>query len=1250
MGRIAPAGSNLAMRFVPEVVFALVAVVAGASCLEAQESQPLFDGRTLAGWKGDERIWSARDGCIVGSSVGMDVRANTFLVWQGEDVVDFELSFEVRLEGDNNSGVQYRATKVAGREHALHGYQCDVHGEPAYFGMLYEEGGRGILAQHGQQVACASDGSLRVLRQLVQPQKADLGSWHRMRIVARGNVIRHEVDGVLAVEFVDDSPKASRKGCIGLQLHSGSPMTVMYRNLELKRLPTEEVAVQPVPAGPVPQWIWDGKARDDHEVWFRRSFRMADAPAAAQLTASCDNNVSVFLNGIEVLKSSTWEAPRTVDVAKHLVAGANALAVYGANDGGPAGLVLRLRWRMASGEIGAIVTDGSWRTFDDEPAGWEGVAFDDATWRPAVVLGPLGDSGLPWSGRLDADSLVDSLVPPGPQRAVPASELRLAPGLTAERLLLVPRSMGSWVAMCVDDRGRFYASDQGRGLYRITVEQDAPTGTMTRIERVDVDLGGCQGLCWHMGSLYAVQSGGKSGLYRLRDTDGDDRLDQVELLRALEGDGEHGPHAVEVAPDGKNLLVLCGNHVLLPELAASRLPRNWAEDGILPKVEDPNGHAVGIKAPGGYVCLVDPDGKRWELLCAGFRNAYDLAVLPNGDVVTFDADMEWDMGLPWYRPTRICQVLSGADYGWRSGSGKWPVDYPDAPPVVCDIGPGSPTGMVTIGNDAVALDWTFGTTWRLAFDHSTAALTAVPSEFAWGQPFAVADAVQHGSHLYVLTGGRGTPSTLYRIHGHVQPGGESSQRSSPARDQRLALEAFHGRVDGAAVEAALPHLGSVDAALRHAARIALESQPVAQWRAAVLGIRPDGNMHAVIEGAMALARQGAPGDLAPLVRFLGAVDAAKLDVGGRIAWLRAHELALLRLGKPDEAVRNELLQRLEPMLPSGNLRIDRELCAILAHLGSAVVVERGLALLAPVVPSPVPAWGDLIERNARYGSSIRAMLDNMPPSDQVGIAWALRTVPHGWTLEQRVAFFDFVAAARQRKGGHSYGGYLTRMVDAVWEACSEAERNVLAQAAGKARTEPAAFVATPPKGPGRSWELDEAVSLARNGMKDRDFAAGRNLFHASSCAACHRFTGEGGNVGPDLSSLGNKFSAADVLEATLEPSRVISDQYAGSIVRTKDGNSHFGRVVPVLADGKLVAHEVWPAVAEPQPFRVPADQVAAVEPSKTSPMPRGLVDRLSPELLDLLAYLLSRGDPKDPMFRQAVAPSAPAGSVPPAGK
>ena len=99
--------------------------------------------------------------------------------------------------------------------------------------------------------------------------------------------------------------------------------------------------------------------------------------------------------------------------------------------------------------------------------------------------------------------------------------------------------------------------------------------------------------------------------------------------------------------------------------------------------------------PGGWVTRLDPGTYKQELICIGFRNQYDIALNRYGDLFTFDADMEWDLGSPWYRPTRICQVVSGGDYGWRSGSGKFPTYYEDSLPPVVEIGPGSPTGVVS---------------------------------------------------------------------------------------------------------------------------------------------------------------------------------------------------------------------------------------------------------------------------------------------------------------------------------------------------------------------------------------------------------------------------------------------------------------------------------------------------------------------------------------------------------------------------
>src|SRR5262245_38712586 len=218
-------------------LLAIAAVTAQAPATDAAGARAgaLFDGRTLDGWSGDPAVWSARDGCIVGSTVAHPIEHNTYLLWQGADVADFELAFEVRLQGDNNSGVQYRSAAFAGEPFQVQGYQCDVHPEPGYYGMLYEERGRGIVALRGQQVACDRDGVARVL-QSAPPPRVDLAQWHAFRVVARGPHLQHFVDGALATEVTDDAASARRAGTFALQVHGGAPMTVWFRALQLRRL------------------------------------------------------------------------------------------------------------------------------------------------------------------------------------------------------------------------------------------------------------------------------------------------------------------------------------------------------------------------------------------------------------------------------------------------------------------------------------------------------------------------------------------------------------------------------------------------------------------------------------------------------------------------------------------------------------------------------------------------------------------------------------------------------------------------------------------------------------------------------------------------------------------------------------------------------------------------------------------------------------------------------------------------------
>ena len=241
-----------------------------------------------------------------------------------------------------------------------------------------------------------------------------------------------------------------------------------------------------------------------------------------------------------------------------------------------------------------------------------------------------------------------------------AKGLRIASDFELTELYRVPAAQGSWVSLTCDPDGRLIASDQYGKLYRVTIDGN---GKASLVEPILLNTGRAHGLLYAFDALYVMShegDGQPSGLYRVTDSDGDDKFDRVELLRQINGSGEHGPHAIILSPDKKSLFICAGNHTQLPEIVDSRVPRNWQEDQLLPRMWDAGGHAVGILAPGGWVIKTDPEGKAFELISSGFRNQYDIAFDENGELFTYDADMEWDVGLPWYRPTRICHLTSGS--------------------------------------------------------------------------------------------------------------------------------------------------------------------------------------------------------------------------------------------------------------------------------------------------------------------------------------------------------------------------------------------------------------------------------------------------------------------------------------------------------------------------------------------------------------------------------------------------------------
>lgn len=232
------------------LLFLAIGVVGSGPLLagEPAATQSLFNGEDLAGWSGDPKIWRVEDGAIVGQSTAADpIENNTFLIWDGE-LADFELIIEFKLTGDTaNSGVQYRSKVLDPDNWVVGGYQADMDYANRYTGMIFEEKGRGILVRPGLRHELLVGHTMKtpVYREMggdtppeVLKSVIKQGEWNRLMVVARGNHLRHYVNGVLSAESIDhDAEHAARSGKLALQLHRGPPMKVEFRNINLRRLP-----------------------------------------------------------------------------------------------------------------------------------------------------------------------------------------------------------------------------------------------------------------------------------------------------------------------------------------------------------------------------------------------------------------------------------------------------------------------------------------------------------------------------------------------------------------------------------------------------------------------------------------------------------------------------------------------------------------------------------------------------------------------------------------------------------------------------------------------------------------------------------------------------------------------------------------------------------------------------------------------------------------------------------------------------
>jgi len=830
---------------------------------------------------------------------------------------------------------------------------------------------------------------------------------------------------------------------------------------------------------------------------------------------------------------------------------------------------------------------------------------------PALAAVPVEEDYNQWKRAL------------GTNAATAAEHITALAGFGVELLRSAQPGEGSWVAMAFDPQGRIVIAREDRGLLRVTPDITnqtvglrkyserpltpalPPKGaresmwravSALRVETINTNLLECRGLLFAYDALYANANNSK-GLYRLRDTDGDDQFDEVKLLKATPGGVGHGRNQLALGPDGM-IYSIHGDDVGLPADGVSPDSpfRHYAEDRLLPCEWDKHLFNASAKMPFGHLIRTDKDGGKWELVAGGLRNPFGIDFNEAGDVFTYDADMEWDVGVPWYHPTRVLHLVPGGDYGWRRGTGVLPVWSPDTLPSAVDIGLGSPTA-VKFGTKSnfpepwrsalFILDWAYGKVHAVHLQRAGASYTGRSEVFLHGRPLNVTglDFGPDGS-MYFVTGGRRTQSGLYRVKWTQAPGiaRQGASPSKPSKTRRSGDDLWQ-------------RLADPDAWVRHAARVELEARPVSEWHKRALNEeRPLAGLTALL----ALARTGESQLQSDILRRVDQLASRTLSVDEQLLAIRALSVCFIRMGRPDRAAAEKVLARWEPLFPTTDARMNQSFCELLVYLESTNVVRKTIPLLASAATQ---------EEKLHY-------------------LFTLRLVKSGWSLDERRVYLGWLGRARKEfYGANSLPTTFNYLRAGVEASLSPAERAALSDdLAGLNRPANTVPAPTTTRAFVKSWGMTDFTGHLGTLKDGRDLARGKRLFTEAGCAQCHRVGVAGGVVGPDLTAVGARFDAHALLESIIEPSKVVAETYRNVAITTKSGLIYEGRIVS--EDEQNVVLAANPVDSDDR-RRVAKAQIATQRLSEISSMPEGLLNTLDRgEVLDLIAWLAAGGAAK----------------------